>query len=156
LIWLSNQIQIIYFQYFISFLFHFWIHKLLRLICTTSALGLKDLTIGWTGQTEARQTDTEVHHSWLFCWSCSISSCCNTRPMERPRLCWCRSMCAHNGKRDLEKITSQYRNCGTISDVTSFWRVCIGVNCDIGKSVQRKISGIFLHIKCHIIMQNSI
>jgi hypothetical protein len=36
---------------------------------------------------------------------------------------------SRNLAEDLKKITSQYRKCGTISDVTSFWRVCIGVNC---------------------------
>jgi hypothetical protein len=34
----------------------------------------------------------------IIFWSCSISSCCNTLPMECPRFCWCRSICVHNGK----------------------------------------------------------
>jgi hypothetical protein len=41
---------------------------------------------------------------------------------------------SRNLAEDLEKITSQYRNCGTISNVTNFWRVCIAVNWNISKS----------------------
>jgi hypothetical protein len=44
----------------------------------------------------------------------------------------------------LEKKTSQYRNCGTISDVNSFWRVCIGVKWTLVASVLRKRFRIFL------------
>jgi hypothetical protein len=32
---------------------------------------------------------------------------------------------------NLEKMASHYRNCGTIEDVTSLWRVCNGVKCDM-------------------------
>jgi hypothetical protein len=32
---------------------------------------------------------------------------------------------------DLAKMASQYRNCGTIKDVTSLWRVCNGVKCNM-------------------------
>jgi hypothetical protein len=31
---------------------------------------------------------------------------------------------------DFEKMTSQYRNSGTISDVTNLWRVSMGVKLD--------------------------
>jgi hypothetical protein len=46
---------------------------------------------------------------------------------------------SRNLAEDLEKIASQYRNCGTISDVTRLLLVCIGVNCDIGSDVKLSV-----------------